>query len=59
MLVQVIDSLGDRVCTVTFSADHTNEMIRRGWLFVRNVGGRDTLHMNHTRLIEAVSEISI
>lgn len=59
MLVQVIDSLGDRVCTVTFSADHTNELIRRGWLFILDVSGRDILHMNHTRLIEAVSEISI
>jgi Cu/Ag efflux pump CusA len=27
MLVQVIDNLGDRVCTVTFSADHTNASI--------------------------------
>ncbi len=59
MLVQVIDSLGDRVCTVTFSADHTNELIRRGWLFIRTVDERDVPHMNHTHLIEAVSEISI
>lgn len=59
MLVQVIDTIGDHVCTVTFSPDHTNELIRRGWLFTRNVAGRDTLYMNHTRLIEAVSEISI
>lgn len=59
MLVQVIDNLGDRVCTVTFSADHTNELIRRGWLFTRNVAGRDTLYMNHTRLMEAVFEIAI
>ena len=59
MLVQVIDNLEDRVCTVTFSPDHTNELIRRGWLFTRNVAGRDVLYMNHTRLIEAVNEISI
>lgn len=59
MLVQVIDTIGDHVCTVTFSADHTNELIRRGWLFLRTVDGRDVPHMNHTRLIEAVNEISI
>ena len=59
MLVHVIDSIEAPVCTCSFSPDHTNELIRRGWLFTRNVAGRDVLYMNHTRLIEAVNEISI
>lgn len=59
MLVHVIDNLEDCICTVTFSPEHTNELIRRGWLFTRNVAGRDTLYMNHTRLMEAVFEIAI
>lgn len=57
--VTVIDSIQHELFKVTFSDDHLFELSRRGWIFTRNIGGVDTMYMNHTRLIEAIGEMAI
>ena len=59
MQVRIIDSIGCDLFTVKFKDDQFALLARRGWIFIRNIGGLDAPHMNHTHLIEAITEMSI
>lgn len=59
MQVQIIDTVETALFSVNFNPDHLAELARRGWVFIRNIGGRDIPHMNHTRLIEVIGEMAL
>ncbi len=60
MQVRIIDTIGCVLFTVNFNDDHFALLARRGWIFISNIDdGLDAPHMNHTRLIEAITEMSI
>ena len=60
MQVRIIDTVGCVLFTVNFNDDQFALLARRGWIFIQNIGGLvDAPYMNHTRLIEAITEMSI
>ena len=59
MQVRIIDTIDDELFTVRFRDDQFALLVRRGWVFYRNLGGADTPYMNHTHLIEAINEAAI
>ena len=59
MQVRIIDTVGCVLFTVKFNDDQFALLARRGWIFILDIGGLDVPHMNHTRLIEAITEMSI
>ena len=59
MQVRIIDTVGCDLFTVKFNDDQFALLARRGWIFIHNIDGLDAPHMNHTRLIEAITEMSI
>lgn len=59
MQVRIIDTVQDELFTVSFKDDQFALLVRRGWIFYRNLKGLDTPYMNHTRLIEVINEAAI
>ena len=59
MQVRIIDTVGCVLFTVKFNDDQFALLASRGWIFIHNIGGLDAPHMNHTRLIVAITEMSI
>ena len=59
MQVRIIDTIGCVLFTVKFNDDQFALLARRGWIFNSNIDGLDALYMNHTSLIEAITEMSI
>ena len=59
MQVRIIDTVGRVLFTVNFNDDQFALLASRGWISIRNIGGLDAPYMNHTHLIEAITEMSI
>lgn len=59
MQVRIIDTIQDELFTARFKDDQFALLVRRGWIFYRNLNGVDTPCMNHTRLIEVINEAAI
>jgi hypothetical protein len=59
MQVRIIDTVGRVLFTVNFNDDQFALLACKGWIFIRNIGGLDAPYMNNTRLIEAITEMSI
>lgn len=59
MQVRIIDTVGRVLFTVNFNDDQFALLAYWGWISIRNISGLDAPYMNHTHLIEAITEMSI